>query len=123
MGIIGRQKGKYVIESLFRKNADGVTARAGGGKALATPLAYGMNRITIVATAADSVLLPKAADGAEVLVINDAAANAAQVFGAGTDTIDGVATATGVVLSAAKRAWFYCLTDGAWISLTGVKAT
>lgn len=122
MGIIGRQKGKYVVESLFRKNADGVTARAGGGKALATALAYGMNRITICATAADSVLLPRAADGAEVLVVNDGAA-AAQVFGGGTDTIDGIATGTGVVLTNARRTWFYCFTDGAWQSFQGLKST
>lgn len=122
MGIINRQKGKYLVESLFRKNADGITAHAGGTKAAALQLNYGMNRITVCATAGDSVLLPRASDGAEVLVINDGAA-AAQVFGQGTDTIDGVVTATGVALTQARRTWFYCFTDGAWQSLQGLKST
>lgn len=100
---------------------DAITARAGGTKALATPLIAGVNRITVCATNADSVLLPQALKGAQCVVINDGAANA-QVFGQGTDTIDAVATATGVVLSAAKRDIFYCVTDGAWQSLQGVKS-
>ena len=100
---------------------DTITAHAGGGKASATPLVAGLNRITVCATNGDSVLMPPAVSGAEVVVINDGAANA-QVFGQGTDTIDGVATATGVVLTAAKRDIFFCLTAGAWQSLEGVKS-
>lgn len=102
----------------------GLTAHAGGTRALAVQMAYGWNRVAVCATNGDSVALPAALAGTSALVIQDGAANA-QVFAlVGTsDTIDGIAAATGVVLSAAKRAWFYCLTDGAWQSLTGVKAT
>jgi hypothetical protein len=54
------------------------------------------------------------------LVVNDGAAPA-KIYGnnAGTDTIDGVAGATGVTLTNAKRAFFFCLTSGAWQSLAG----
>lgn len=98
-----------------------LTATASGTKLTAIVLTKGISRLAVVATAADSVLLPPAKVGINVLVINDGAA-AAQVFGAGTDTIDGVATATGVVLTNAKRCIYSCYTDGAWVSLMGVKS-
>lgn len=100
---------------------DNITARAGGTKALATVLTAAVSRITVCATNGDSVLLPQAWQGSQCMVINDGAANA-QVFGQGTDTIDGVATATGVVMSAAKRNIFYCVLNGAWQSMQGVKS-
>src|ERR1700732_4436972 len=83
--------GGLVAES----SADTITAFATGGQTNATQLTSVVNRITVVATAGDSVKLPAAAAGLDVLVINHGA-NALQVFGAGTDQIDDVATATGV---------------------------
>ena len=83
-----------------------LTALAGGAKAGATALDYGVNVITVVATAADSVLLPYAWPGALVFVYNADAADASQVFGKGTDTINGVATATGVSQAAGKGAFY-----------------
>ncbi|MFG1260039.1 hypothetical protein V5F79_22185 [Xanthobacter flavus] len=100
---------------LVGSSANSITAHAGGTKAAATVLAAQFNRITVCANADDSVLLPTALAGRSVVVFNDGAA-AARVFGAGTDTIDGVATATGVPLTNTKRAIFICLTAGAWIS-------
>jgi hypothetical protein len=102
--------------------ADGLTAHAGGGQASALLLTASVNRLTTVATAADSVKLPPSAPNLAVVIINDGA-HAAQVFGSGTDTIDGVATATGVPLTNAKRAIYYCLTAGAWQSLSGGVST
>lgn len=93
----------------------GLVAFAGGGKASATPLQPGVNVVATCATTADSVLLPAAKAGMLVVVFNAGAA-AAQVFGAGTDTIDGAATGTGVVLTNAKRALYIATADGVWIS-------
>lgn len=108
--------GKLAVTGILTQGvATGVTARAGGTKALATALTKQLNRITVCATADDSVLLPPAQVGAVVAVFNDGAA-AARVFGAGTDTIDGVATGTGVPLTNAKRALFICFAAGAWVS-------
>lgn len=106
--------------------ATGLTATAGGTKALALALPASFNVLSVVATNGDSVLMPTDRQvGDEVIIVNDGAANA-QVFGAGTDTIDGVATATGVVLTAAKRCSYYCasITAGvaAWVSSMGVKS-
>jgi hypothetical protein len=88
---------------------DGITALAGSGRTGAPVLVNGWNRIATVATAADSVQLPAAAAGMEIALVNDGA-HAAQVFANGSDTIDGFAGATGVPLTNAKRAVFYCLT-------------
>jgi hypothetical protein len=95
-----------------------ITATAGGTKAAAYVLTKSMSRISTCATAADSVLLPAALYGASCFVANDGAASA-QVFGQGTDTIDGVATATGVAIANGKRRMFVCFADGAWTSLLG----
>lgn len=104
----------------------GITATAGGNQATAYQLTRSFNVLGTVATNADSVKLPTDRRvGDEVIIVNDGAANA-QVFGSGTDTIDGVATATGVVLTAAKRCSYYCasITAGvaAWLSNMGVKS-
>lgn len=101
--------------------SDTITAFAGGGRTSAVALVNGWNRISVCATNGDSVVLPAAAAGMMVTVINDGAANA-QVFGNGSDTVDAVAGATGVVLTAAKRAIYFCLTAAKWQSLMGVKS-
>lgn len=111
------------FHGILNSFTDTITAHVGGTQAAALALVSVVNRVTVVGSAADSVKLPPSVAGMSILIINDAAANALQVFGAGTDTIDGVATATGVALTAAKRAWFICATAGAWQSLTGVKST
>jgi hypothetical protein len=107
----------------------GLTAAADGLKADATALGYGVNSVTTVAGAADSVLAPYAYPGA-VCVINNDGANALQVFGKGTDTIDGIATGTGNALTNATRGILYGVAGagdgsdaGAWVSLKGAKIT
>lgn len=130
MGFTDRQRGKQVafmhwIKRLIRTVTGPLTARAGGTRALATPVDYGINRVSVCATAADSLQLPAWIQGGEVLIVNDGAA-AAQVFGKNgtTDTIDGVATATGVVLTNATRCWYYCdNVAGAWLSFKGTKSS
>jgi hypothetical protein len=92
---------------------DAITAHAGGGQASATALTTGLNRVTVVATAADSVRLPASAAGLEVWIVNDTA-NAMQVFGASTDTINNVATATGVSVAAGKTVVYRCPVAGKW---------
>lgn len=86
-------------------NGKGVTAHAGGTKAAAVQLDYGVSSLAVVATAADSVVLPYAFDGAVCFIENNGAA-AAQVFGAGTDTINNVATGTGVSQALNTGAWY-----------------
>ncbi len=99
----------------------GLTALPGGGQSGATLLTGELNRVDTVATAADSVALPAPAFvGQQVTVVNNAASNAMQVFGSGTDTINGVATATGVSQAAGKTAIYRAVSVGtaaAWFRL------
>jgi hypothetical protein len=94
---------------------DGITAHAGGGQASAVPLTSMINRVTTVATAADSVALPLAAPGMDITVIN-AGANAMQVFAqnGSSDTIDGTAGSTGYSQAAGKSVQYLSTAAGAW---------
>lgn len=92
---------------------DNITARAGGGQALATAITTQTSRVTMVATAGDSVKLPASAPGLELIIINHGA-NAMQVYGSGTDTIDDIATAVGVSHMANSVVIYTCTTAGAW---------
>lgn len=86
---------------------DGITAVASGGQTNATLLTSTYNNVTVVATAADSVKLPLGAAGMSVYIRNSAA-NSLQVFGSGTDTINAVATATGVAQATTVSALYFC---------------
>ncbi|MCX5516225.1 hypothetical protein C3941_19745 [Kaistia algarum] len=91
-----------------------ITARAGGGKTNATLLAAAINHVTVVATAADSVKLPASVAGMVVVVINGQASNSMQVFGSGSDTVNDVATGTGVAQGAGLTAIYFCPVAGKW---------
>lgn len=99
---------------ISRENA--ITATAGGTKAAARVLTKSINVITVCATNADSVLLPKAIAGSVVFVVNAGAASA-QVFGKDTDTINGVDTATGVAQATGISAAYVCAVSGAWFRI------
>jgi hypothetical protein len=102
------------LTGLFNESAaDNLTAHAGGGQASALQLAAELNRITTVANAGDSVKLPPSAPGLTIVVLNHGA-NAIQVFGAGTDTIDDGPTATGVSQMSNSVVIYACATAGAW---------
>lgn len=91
--------------------AAAITAFASGGQTSATQITKRINSVDTVATAADSVKLPLAVIGTEVVLTNNTATSM-QVFGAGTDTINigagDVATATGVAQAANKTAAYFC---------------
>lgn len=87
---------------------------AGTTVADATQLTKQFNRLGTVA-ASTGAILPAAVAGRHIVVFNDGA-NPAKIYGAGTDTVDGAAAATGVTLTNAKRAIFYCFTAGAYES-------
>lgn len=95
--------------------ASTIVARAGGGKANATPTTSGNVLVSTVATAADSILLPAPKAG-DIMWVRNAGANACQAFAAGTATIDGAATGTGVSLTAGKHYMLTSYADGAWTS-------
>src|ERR1700694_1559983 len=98
---------------LYESAANAITAFAGGGQASATQITTQTTRITVVATAGDSAKLPLAGPGLELVVITSGA-NSAQIFGLGTDTINGVAAATGVPQMANSICIYSCAVAGLW---------
>ena len=95
---------------------DGITATPSGTQATSLVLSQTLNRVTTVTTGADGVKLPAMTPGQMIMIINDASANALQVFPTAPAKIDGITSATGVALSAAKRAWFICVIPNVIVS-------
>lgn len=100
-----------------------ITAYAGGGQANATALTTLVNRISTVATAGDSVKLPASVPGLEIIVINRGA-NPCQVFGTGTDTINGNGATVGVSQGINTCAYYVCSVAGNWeVPITALQST
>jgi hypothetical protein len=95
---------------------DNITAHAGGTQALGYPLLEGINRVTVVATAADSVTLPSTQDiaGTEVIVINADSTDSMNVFPAVGEAINALTANTTFALVAGKTAMFLCTGPGRW---------
>ncbi len=116
-GVIGGTTPAAATFTYSRQSvADGLTA-AGTNRATALQLAAAIN-VVATAGASTGVLLPAAATvgiGGVVTVFNDGA-SAMQIYATGSETIDGVAGATGVVLTNAKRSDYYLTTALKWKS-------
>jgi len=105
--------GQYPTETAV----DSLTAHAGGGQGAATQLPALLNRVTTVATAADSVGLPASRSGMNVTVTNAAASNSVNVFPASGEAINALGANAAFALAAGKTATFYCYTAGQWHSI------
>lgn len=108
------QREKVRVFGLEMSAESGLTAFAGGGQASGTPLQYGINRVTTVASAGDSALLPKANAGTVLIVINAAAANSMDVFPASGDAVNALSANTAFAIAANKTVIFCCAVDGTW---------
>ncbi|MGI9137161.1 MAG: hypothetical protein ACR2JS_08935 [Candidatus Nanopelagicales bacterium] len=93
--------------------ASGITAFAGGGQDDAVLLTATYNRVSTVATAADSVKLPAAVAGSRVVVFNKGA-NSVTVFPSTGDKVNALSANAGYALAAAKGAEFVCMVNGTW---------
>lgn len=99
---------------------DSLTAFAGGGQASALALTKNINRITTVATAGDSVKLPAATAGAQIMVINGAALNSMNIYPVTGEAIDALGANNPYPLTPTSRnVTFVCVTAGTWISKAG----
>jgi hypothetical protein len=97
--------------------ATGVTAFSGGGQGSATVLTDEINIITTAAASSapyDSVKFGAEANGEAIWVIN-AAANPVQLFGNGSDTVNGFASSTGVTILPGDICRFIGDATGKWI--------
>ena len=96
-----------------------VVAAAGGGQLAATLMSPDINRVTTVATIGDSVRLPLATSPISVVVINNTA-NSMQVFGTGTDTINGVASSVGIPQLGNSIDFYVAGAPGQWFVESGL---
>lgn len=95
-----------------------LTAFATGGQASATQLVAGVNRVTVVATAADSVKLPAAAAGLLVMVVNAAAVNAMNLFPTSGDVINNLAVDVALLVPAGRSVWCAAVDATNWCVTT-----
>lgn len=115
--VIGASVPAAISPTLLNLSAEsGLTAHAGGTQAAALALSAvcSIHNVTTVGTAADSVALPAAVVGQVHIIVNSAASNSMQVFGTTPDTINGVATATGVAQAAGLTGTYACAAAGKW---------
>lgn len=100
---------------------DTVTAGAGGTQGVATPIVAAYSRVTTVASAGDSILLPSCVAGAsntstglgsttgmEIVVTNAHASNAINVFPVSGQSINALSANTAFSLAAGKTATMFC---------------
>jgi hypothetical protein len=92
---------------------DGLTA-TGSNQSGALALTTLLSRVSTVASGT-GVLLPASAPGLSI-TINNTGLNVLQVYGAGTDTINGVATANGVQQMINSIVTYVCSAAGAWFA-------
>jgi hypothetical protein len=93
---------------------NGITAAAGGGQANGVLMTATYNRVTTVATAADSVKLPAALAGSRVVVFNKAAVNSLNVFPNTGDIINALAANAAYAVAVTKGVEFVCMVNGTW---------
>lgn len=99
------------FQSPILSSQDGITAHAGGGQTNAFALVAAISRIATVASANDSVMLPRAIAGTIRIIDNDGA-NTLAVFPNGSDTIEDSTSAQS--LAAGQDATFICPATGKW---------
>lgn len=102
------------VTSALRVTPATTLTAVGSSRVDALALTADVNNITSAA-ASTGVILPAATVG-RIVVIFNGGASAITVYGAGSDTIDGAAAATGVTLTNAKRCIYFCMAAATWIS-------
>ncbi len=94
---------------------DTITALAGGGQTNATALMrHKINRVTVVATAADSVMLPKADVLGGTLIVINATANSMNVYPFLGDNINALGANAAFAVAAGKSVLFVSPVAGTW---------
>lgn len=97
--------------------ANAITASATSDQAGATQLAAGINVVSVVATAGDSVKLPTAVAGTLLIVKNTDAADSMDVFPATGDAINALSPNAAYAVASTKSVLFFCAAAGTWHTL------
>jgi len=117
-GNITITSGNLINTAGYIQNSVGNALTAvGTNRATALQLAKAINNVTSAASGTGVTLpLVSAVGVGGMVVLFNAGGNDIKVYGAGSDTIDGVAAATGVTLTDTKRAVFIAVAAATWIS-------
>lgn len=102
------------MSAAIGSNESGKTAGIGGTRAAAYPIVAAQTQFSVVTSANDACVLPKAYPGCSCYILNSDAANSLQVFANGSDTINATAGATGVALANGAAALYQCIVAGNW---------
>lgn len=94
--------------------ADGISA-AGTTQAGATQLSAQMNNVTTVASGA-GVKLPPSVAGMQIVVNNDQATNALDVYPSGTDKINALSAGAAYSHAVSSIVIYVCFTAGQWFT-------
>lgn len=97
-----------------RQSVGNALTAVGTTRADALALTAQVNNVT-TAAASTGVILPAGVTG-DIIILENAGANLIQVYADGSDTIDGVAGATGVPLTNALRCMYICVATNTFIS-------
>lgn len=113
--------GQAVIAVIRESVTTGVTAHAGGGQQVNSPVSAQATEVTTVASAGDSVTLPveTAYIGVTLSVTNAAAVNSMNVFPNTGAKINGGGANAAYALAAGKTAYFTCVKAGQWYAVSG----
>jgi hypothetical protein len=106
--------GNVTTSGYYLRSVGNALTAAGTNRATALQLSKEVNNVT-TAAASTGVVLPVGVIGMRITVFNGGA-NAMQVYASASETIDGVAGATGVPLTNAKRADFFFTAANTWVS-------
>lgn len=93
----------------------GITADVGSAQG-GSPLTSKFNRVSVCANVGDSLTMPDAGEGREVIIVNDGA-NACDVFPASGDRLDSAATDVAVSLAAGGRITYIAYNTARWVSV------
>jgi hypothetical protein len=96
---------------------NGIVAKAGGSRNLATQLNAVVNRIDICATSGDSVKLPAVLPGKVIVVFNEGVADCTVFAFENTTTIDG--STSGFTINSGSSIIFISANVGQWNSFSG----
>lgn len=109
------QAGQVTTEAglIASSTTNAITAHAGGTQALGVPLTTGINRVTVVGTGGDSVVLPASTPGVSVVVVNTAALSL-NVFPAVGDQVNALGANAAFAVATTKVAAFFCTNAGQW---------
>lgn len=104
----------YFGNQMVQSAIDSITASTTHTQAGAAKITAQFTRVSVVAGANDAVVLPPGYPGMSVCLMNASTTNVMQVYGSGSDKINGIAAATGVQQMQSSTVYYSFTAAGRW---------